>query len=1000
MNDLRTRVIRFACTLLLALLAATAGAAERDAALDATLRAFVDAWNEHDLRAFDAIADDPPARGEAWRWVRATVTDRGCLEVHGARWTIEENDGKCAHGVVDIDATLGGAPMATPWTVGLVHGARGWRVTVATITAREMATSFLNGGHEWWQTCEDEEIVPPKVLAYHLADEVSRPAEGWTARNEEGLQKATNIALSLGDRELLAFCYAFRTRLAFNQHHYDEAAKWGEAGVAEATAAGSVDALTAARLFLGLAEWRRDHLAAALAQMEQAAATIDRIDNRRIALTAMINLVYLHFASRDYRGALVAAKQTLAASRQYQWNEGELIALGSLAGLHEEVYDFRAARRYWLELLDKERKAGLTERYEGITLGSLAITELALGDVAAATRHFAKATELAKDTFRVIEAKTWYALALLRGGRTAEADRALREAIEAGYKIHEGHLTAVALARLSAIRVQQHRHREAIALAREAVEQQNLPGVLSVESAPATAHLAMGRALAAAGRNREAIEELRASIEATESERRALPDEATVRFYQDNAEPYHELAEVLVRGGRPFDALQVAERMRSRTLIDSLRHDSGSALQLTPAEERRRQRLEQKLEDLNRELVAGRDVQKQLDAARADVDRFTDEMALLHGGRGIAIEPMQRSLPAAFRDTVVLEYVVTERSTIVFTVRRKGDALDVRAHVLPLPRARLAKLVARFTTRIIHRDADYAEDAASLYRALVAPVEPELEGASLIAIVPDMELWTLPFHALRRPSGRYLIEDAGVFYAPSLTALQIAARNARHRTQPPSLLAFGNPVPGDAAAAELRAAGRGSLLGALPDAEREVRSIALLYGAQHSRVYLRQDAKESVFKERAPHYDVLHLATHGLLDDNAPMYSALLLAASDSDRGDDGLLETREVVHMRLNAGLAVLAACDTARGSLTPGEGVVGLSWAFLMAGCPTTVVSQWATSSAPTSRLMIDFHTALTGGRTKAEALRTAELAMLHDPRYRHPFYWAPFILLGMPF
>src|SRR5436305_4574411 len=183
MNDLLidrlawpARVIRFACALLLVLLAATAGAAEHDPALDATLHAFVVAWNEHDLRAFDAIADDPPARGEAWRWVRATVTDRGCLEVHGARWTIEENDGKRAHGVVDIDATVGGVPMATPWTVGLVHGARGWRVTVATITAREMAASVLPGKHEWWQTCEDEEIVPPKVLADHLADEWPRPA--------------------------------------------------------------------------------------------------------------------------------------------------------------------------------------------------------------------------------------------------------------------------------------------------------------------------------------------------------------------------------------------------------------------------------------------------------------------------------------------------------------------------------------------------------------------------------------------------------------------------------------------------------------------------------------------------------------------------------------------------------------------------------------------------------------------------------------------------------
>jgi CHAT domain-containing protein len=92
-----------------------------------------------------------------------------------------------------------------------------------------------------------------------------------------------------------------------------------------------------------------------------------------------------------------------------------------------------------------------------------------------------------------------------------------------------------------------------------------------------------------------------------------------------------------------------------------------------------------------------------------------------------------------------------------------------------------------------------------------------------------------------------------------------------------------------------------------------------------------------------------------------------------------------------------VLAACNTAGGHVRDGEGVVGLSWAFLAAGCRNTVVSQWSVDSAATMRLMIDFHRAYAAGASPAAALRRAQLAMRHDPRRAHPFYWAPFVVIG---
>jgi CHAT domain-containing protein len=135
------------------------------------------------------------------------------------------------------------------------------------------------------------------------------------------------------------------------------------------------------------------------------------------------------------------------------------------------------------------------------------------------------------------------------------------------------------------------------------------------------------------------------------------------------------------------------------------------------------------------------------------------------------------------------------------------------------------------------------------------------------------------------------------------------------------------------------------------------------------------------------------------LDNRNPMFSFLTLAQKAGDPNEDGLLEAREIINMDLHAKLAVLSACQTARGWVGAGEGVIGMSWALFGAGVPTTVASQWNVDSASTTSLMIDFHRRMTSRSkvTKAEALRQAELGLLRSDRYRHPFYWAGFVMIG---
>ncbi|HSE40467.1 MAG TPA: CHAT domain-containing protein, partial [Acidobacteriota bacterium] len=214
------------------------------------------------------------------------------------------------------------------------------------------------------------------------------------------------------------------------------------------------------------------------------------------------------------------------------------------------------------------------------------------------------------------------------------------------------------------------------------------------------------------------------------------------------------------------------------------------------------------------------------------------------------------------------------------------------------------------------------------------------------------------------------------------------------------LLAFGNPSLGKTTAKEMKLTYRGEKLVPLPQAEKEVERIAKLYSSD-SKVFIGVEAGEDRLKAEAANCDVLHMATHGVFDDKSPMYSHLVLSQSTDPSKEDGLLEAWEIMKMDLQADIVVLSACDTARGKIGSGEGVIGLTWAFFVAGCPATVVSQWEVESASTSELMLAFHENLKkSGLTVSKALQQAELKLLRSDQHRHPFYWAPFVVIGAGF
>jgi CHAT domain-containing protein len=317
---------------------------------------------------------------------------------------------------------------------------------------------------------------------------------------------------------------------------------------------------------------------------------------------------------------------------------------------------------------------------------------------------------------------------------------------------------------------------------------------------------------------------------------------------------------------------------------------------------------------------------------------------------------------------------------------------------------------------------DFKEMARNLYDLLLQPAQGELEGKNAICIVPSEGLWELPFQALLSKSNKYVLEDHAVSYVPSLTVLREMKKKALAQrttasadsnsadlltkvsaTAPPAspqLLAMGNPSSSDKLMSQARSNSREVSLDSLPSAEREVKALGEIYGEQASTILIGTAAREETFKATASKYSVLHFATHGVLDDANPLYSRLLLTSASSD--EDGLLEAREIMKLDLHADLAVLSACQTARGQVGSGEGLIGMSWALFIAGTSTTVASQWKVDSASTAILMIDFHRNLQAAKRPlragaAEALRKAAMKLMADPKYRHPFFWSGFVVVG---
>jgi CHAT domain-containing protein len=271
------------------------------------------------------------------------------------------------------------------------------------------------------------------------------------------------------------------------------------------------------------------------------------------------------------------------------------------------------------------------------------------------------------------------------------------------------------------------------------------------------------------------------------------------------------------------------------------------------------------------------------------------------------------------------------------------------------------------------------ESSETLYEALIQPIEKEIAAFTVLGIIPNGKLHLLPFQAVGKRDEeevfRFLVEEKSLFQLNSQSILKFAQKKARNIGDQGKLIAFGNPDD------------------SLKFAEEEIALIKGLF--KESSTYIKKQASEDKIKKDLKGFDVLHLATHGKMSGN--IKESYVLLSPSPDGKEDGRLHLREIWGLPLRGyQLVTLSACETAKGKEASGDIMVSLETAFLRAGTPTILASLWEVDDEATGIFMKTFYENLTT-KGKAEALKGAQLALMKDPKFAFPYYWAPFILVG---
>ena len=553
------------------------------------------------------------------------------------------------------------------------------------------------------------------------------------------------------------------------------------------------------------------------------------------------------------------------------------------------------------------------------------------------------------------------------------------------------------------------------------------------------ARVALARCAGARGHLDAAIAAAEQAAVLTEDQRQHLTGEhARLEIGFEAFQIYRLLLSLEVRlpESRRVDAAFVTmEKARARAHLDAAARTeanlSGPVGEVSPVLLQNKAEAEERLRRLTQELASGRD-----EASRAEiVERHKNALWALEDVKeeieqqNPLIARIRLPRPATVREvqaellddqTLLVSYFVGEERVVALAVGKK----EARLAVLKPSSEQLSDTVRQFRwDELLQPELDPSQvrrTARKIYGQVLGPFDDLVKSHRRLRVIPHGNLASLPFEALVDPRGKFVVESHDVSYSLSATlGLELARARPPARSGRRRFVGMGDPVydwasfragKSESGAA---AAGRGLALWAtarkltdrpgqrslglerLPGTAKELRAIARLFGS-NQKLYLRDQASEENVKAGAlGNASIVHIASHGLLE---PHYQALALTLNPSSN-EDGFLLHGEIAELKLDADLVVLSACETGNTQMRSTEPIAGLALALRNAGARRVVVSLWPVDDAATARLMTDFYRPLAAadsGADFAAALSQAKRAMIAAGP-KHPFYWAPFVLVG---
>lgn len=748
-----------------------------------------------------------------------------------------------------------------------------------------------------------------------------------------------------------------------------------------------------AQLDLGQTALALQHFDKAIQLAEQAGMRQDAAYWQRGKASAMSRSGKYDLALENYRLALATYSDINAPAEALE-------TLHDMGRLYLLLGDSASAEKHFTQAMNKAQEIGLAR---GIT-----INLLALGDLQARQQAWEKAAALyrqASERSQESGEMIWLSESLLRLGGVHQqqgqyglAVGEAQQALAIAQKIGAQPVTANALYSLA----EWERLSGNPAAAQKAFEQaKSAADALSDPELLWRVHYGTGLVLDELDDQQAAINELLEAVRLIEGVRDRIEEQRyRAGYIQDKYQVYVDLVRIQAKAGEAGAAFSTAERLRSRSFMELLENDTGrgSVDEETSAVLALQERIRQLRSAIAEEQSLERPEQRQVAMAvySSELSAAEKEYQLLlenrQSGRNPAdgttsrlthVPTYQKVREQLAVNEALIEYVVGRDSLMVFILTR--DALLTQT--MPMGQQELDSRIELLRDLIRRPDNErWVKPAQKLAEALINPIQKDnlLADVTHLYLVPHGSLNYLPFALLPsenpggKPGQQLVIENYTLAYLPTAAAL---LRKTRPNSVVESLLAV---------------APSRSLLEYAPT---EARSVNDLFKPD-SNLLLGDAATETAFKQQAGDFSILHLATHGYFNKLNPLLSGLEL---ESDTDNDGQLELHEILGLQLDAELVTLSACQTALGSghfsETPaGDDFVGLTRAFIYAGSQSVMATLWKVDDRSTMGLMQDFYTRLRKhDSNKSFALALAQREMRANQNYQHPYYWAPFILVG---